>query len=179
METSDESVVKPKQRKLLGECTFELHSVLKELIEFEGSSKEESLKFTRLQGENLVTVGRFVADFKIQKDEIEAEEYPHYMKPKQLKAIIDIDRELPKADFGLTIWRIRMCLRCAVGAHLESYGLPSLFMEAGWSKYKEDDIDSNTVIRTEIIYDNRHPMWNEELLFPSSLDNPCTYFYSL
>ena len=166
------------QAKILGECDFDLESILNELVESEGLPVKRSLKFGRDQGGNLVTVGRFVATFKIQGDFNPLESEGSYLmesKRKLLSSIVDIDRELPQSEFGLNKWRVRIHARCAINAPSDKLGAPSLFMEGGWSQYKNEDPISISMICTETIDDNRHPIWNQELFLigPPRVDKPC------
>ena len=164
------------QAKLLGECSFELDSIMASLSQTEGLGVKKPLKFTRSQGGNIVTVGRFVATFKIMGDynpgEFEGERPPD---SQIMKSIIDIDKPLPSAEFGLAKWLIRVHARCAIGAPSTATGFPSLFLEIGWSQYKHEDPSAMTMVDSGVIEQNRHPLWNEELLLnnPAESDKPC------
>lgn len=165
------------EAKLLGECSFEIDSILASLVESEGVDVKKQLKFTRSQGGNIVTVGRFVATFKVAGDYNQGRvenKQPADLKRSQVKAIADSDHMFPPVDFGFAKWRVRVCARCAIGAPSNSTGFPSLTLEAGWSQYKHEDPSSLTIVNTRIIEENRHPMWNEEILLnnPAESDKP-------
>lgn len=163
------------QAKLLGECSFELDSILASLIESEGVGVKKPLKLTRSQGGNIVTVGRFLATFKVVGD-YNPEELPQSsdIKKSQLKSMMDLTHELPPIDFGFSKWRVRVGAYCAIGAPSAAAKFPSLALETGWSQYKHEEPSAFTMISTGVIEENRHPVWNEELVMnnPTESDKP-------
>lgn len=172
---------KKGQAKLLGECVFELDTILASLADDVGVGIKKALKFTRTQGDKTVTVGRFVASFQIVGDynsEEGKEQTKMTFKSNEPKAVADIDHALPENDFGSARWRIRVDARCATGCPVDpSLGgkAPSIFMQIGWTQYKQDDPSSLTMIQSSIIEESRYPVWNEQLLFnnPPESDKPC------
>ncbi len=169
------------QAKLLGECNFELDSILASLVDVAGLGVKKALKFTRTQSEKVVTVGRFVANFKVVGDyNAEDEEKEGAERKLEPKAMVDIDRALPAADFGLAKWRVRVDARCAIGGPLNAVskdGFPSLYLQIGWTQYKQEEPSTLSLLQTCVVDDNRHPIWNEQLLFnnPAESDKPCIH----
>jgi len=160
--------------KLLGECSFELDSILASLLKPEGVKRP--LKFTRSQPGNIVTVGRFSATFKIIGDyNPERLVQVSDIKKSQLETQIEITHPLPDIDFGFSKYRIRVSARCAIGAPSTPEGFPSLILETGWSQYKHEEPSSLTMVSTKVIEENKHPVWNEEILLnnPTESDKPC------
>ena len=171
------------QAKLLGECKFDLDTILASLIDSVGVGVKKALKFTRMQGDKTVTVGRFVVDFQIAGDYNagEAEGLRSGIENRELKAMADIDRVLPACDFGLNKWRVRIDARCAVGCPLNLIakdGFPSMFMQIGWSQYKHEEPSTLNIVETSLIEENRHPIWNEQILLnnPGESDKPSKSF---
>ena len=65
-------------------------------------------------------------------------------------------------------WRVRVDLRAAIDAPLNRTppgGLPSCYCEFGWSLYENTEPDEYTRIMSVLIESNRHPHWNQQLLF--------------
>jgi hypothetical protein len=170
------------QAKLLGECVFELDSIIASLTDTVGLGVKKALKFTRAQAGKSVTVGRFVATFKVVGDYNTEEDHvaDPDAKANEPKAMVDIDRALPASDFGMAKWRVRTDIRCGVGGPLNAVtkdGFPSLFVQIGWTQYKNEEPSTLSIIQSGVVEDNRHPIWNEQLLYnnPPESDKPCMW----
>ncbi len=168
------------QAKLLGECEFQLDTILPSLVGSVGVGVKKPLKFARSQGDKTLTVGRFVATFKI-RGEYNPEGESIKSRPQEPNAVSDIDRVLPSADFGAVRWRLRIDARCATGGPLNAVtkaGFPSLYLQFGWVQYKKDSPSTETVAQSSVLDDTRSPVWNEQLLFanPAEADKPGTPF---
>lgn len=147
-----------------------------------GVGIKKALKFTRTQADKAVTVGRFIATFQVV-GEYNTEEGKEQISPniKESKAAIDIDHKLPSTEFGSARWRIRVDARAASGAPLiasQEGRAPSLFLQLGWTQYKQDDPSTLSMIQTSAVEENRHPIWNEQLLYnnPPESDKPCIVY---
>jgi len=153
---------------------------LASLIDSEGVGVKKVLKFTRTQADKTVTVGRFLAAFKIVGDYNAGSAEGEYEPFKNSKVPTDIDRTLPSIEFGLSKWRVRVDARCCIGGPLNVVakdGFPSLFIQTGWSQYKHEEPSSLTLIESSVSEDNRNPIWNEQLLLnnPAESDRPCNF----
>eukprot|EP00830_Metopus_es_P015123 TRINITY_DN4251_c0_g1_i2.p1 TRINITY_DN4251_c0_g1~~TRINITY_DN4251_c0_g1_i2.p1 ORF type:complete len:500 (+),score=89.87 TRINITY_DN4251_c0_g1_i2:417-1916(+) len=96
--------------------------------------------------------------------------------------MVDIDRALPASDFGTAKWRIRVDARCAIGGPLNAVtkdGFPSLYLQIAWTQYKQEEPSSLSLIQTGVVDDNRHPIWNEQLLYnnPPESDKPSGFLW--
>jgi hypothetical protein len=69
-------------------------------------------------------------------------------------------------------WRIRVDFRAAVDFPLNrtSGGLPSAYIELGWSLYEQTEPDEYTKVMSALVEQNRHPHWNQQLLFNNPAD---------
>ena len=178
---------KKGQAKLLGESVFELDTILASLGDSVGVGIKKALKFSRSQGDKTVTVGRFVATFQIVGDynTEENKESPQQSKMNEpQQQVQDIDRQLPDPDFGSARWRIKIGAHCATNApvNAEAGGrAPSIFLQIGWTQYKQDDPSTLTMIKSNVVEESRHPVWNDLLLFnnPPESDKPCILLISI
>lgn len=70
-------------------------------------------------------------------------------------------------------WRIWVDLRAALDFPLNwasSGGLPASYCELGWSLYEQTEPDEYTKILSVLVEQNRHPHWNQQLLFNNPAD---------
>jgi len=51
-----------------------------------------------------------------------------------------------------------------------SGGLPASYCELGWSLYEQTEPDEYTKILSVLVEQNRHPHWNQQLLFNNPAD---------
>ena len=86
--------------------------------------------------------------------------------------------ELPSAAFGLGVrWRLRVDIRSGIDAPLNKTtrdGLPSMYVEVGWSKYKQQLPSLANIVSSSVVEHNQHPLWNQQILYnnPNEADEP-------
>ena len=97
---------------------------------------------------------------------------------------MEIFHPLPMQDpFAEFQWRARVDFRAAIDIAFNtvtSTGLPSPYMQFGWSNYPERRPSETELIRTLTIPNNRHPVWNMQQLYsnPTNVQNIEGYFWT-
>lgn len=149
------------QARLLGECVLELGPLAAALTDVRGAGIRQHLRFIRTQEGKQVTVGRFLVQLKL----IPQGEMPE-IDPRAEDLLY---HPLPVPDPGAEfVWRVRVDFRCALDVPMSttaSSSLPSPYLEFGWSHYSEQRPADNDVIRSVVIQRNKHPVWNQQVLF--------------
>ena len=133
------------------------------LSDLNGAGVRRQLKFVRRQGQEVVTVGRFIVNLKVVGDEI----VPVENEYKQLDRD-EIFHELPRPDpFFDFLWRVRVDIRSATGLlinRVNPSGLPSSQVICGWTLYDTQVPDELGTEKTEPVASNRHPVYNAQFL---------------
>ena len=163
------------QARLLGDCILELGPLIPSLTDIHGIGVRRALEFSRNKDGSEVTVGRFTILLKLVGEYMT--QYPglegtNLTGPKRSSGEIHL---LPPEDMNFK-WRIRSDIRAAIDFPLNRTtegGLPSCYVEIGWSLYEQTEPDEYTKIMSVLVEKNRHPHWNQQLLFnnpPEVLD---------
>lgn len=149
------------QARLLGDCVLELGPLAAALTDVRGAGIRQHLRFIRTQDGKQVTVGRFLVQLKL----IPQGEMPE-VDPRSEDLLY---HPLPVPDPGAEfVWRVRVDFRCALDVPMSttaSSSLPSPYLEFGWSHYSEQRPADNDVVRSVVIQRNKHPVWNQQVLF--------------
>ena len=159
--TVKEGEVKEKgQARLLGDCTLELGPLAPVLTDIRGAGTRQHLKFTRNHEGQVVTVGRFLVTLRL---------IPQQSVPIETVGNMDIFHPLPAVDpFKEFLWRVRVDFRAANDVpsnSMSASGLPSPYMEFGWSHYVQQKPGDNETEKSIIIPNSRHPIWNYQLFY--------------
>ena len=59
---------------------------------------------------------------------------------------------------------VRCCVNCPQNRETAE-GLPSMFMQIGWSKYRQNQPDDDTMMHTLVVEGNRHPVFNQQIMY--------------
>jgi hypothetical protein len=157
------------QARLLGDCFLDLGPMASVLTEISGAGARQTMKFTRKQGDKEVTVGRFIANLKVigEQDLPNEERLGGAQNAGDAFTQGDITHALPNpthvSDFT---WRIRVDVRCGIDLPLNrntQSGLPTSFVEVGWTLYDGQPPDDYTLQSTSMVDNNRHPIWNQQI----------------
>ena len=155
------------QARLLGDWVLELGPLIPSLTDIHGIGVRRALEFSRTKDGSEVTVGRFTVLLKLVGEYMT--QYPglegtNLTGPKKSFGEIHL---LPPEDSNFK-WRIRADIRAAIDFPLNRVtpgGLPSWYVEIGWSLYEQTEPDEYTKIMSVLVEKNRHPHWNQQLLF--------------
>lgn len=155
------------QARLLGDCLLELGPLIPSLTDIHGIGVRRALEFCRTRDGSEVTVGRFTVLLKLVGEYMT--QYPglegtNLTGPKKALGEMHL---LPPEDSNFK-WRIRADIRAAIDFPLNRVtpgGLPSCYVELGWSMYEQTEPDEYTKIMSVLVEKNRHPHWNQQLLF--------------
>lgn len=156
------------QARLLGDCVVELGPIAEGLTNFKGAGVRQHLRFTRQAEGKSVTVGRFLVTLKLENEAT---------MPVQAGGSNEIYHSLPVNNhFEPFNWRSRVILRYAIDMPLNSVsttGLPTSFVEFGWSQYLNQRPLDRELLRTIAVQNNRQPIWNQQILYnnPRSIIN--------
>ena len=163
------------QARLLGDSVLELGPLAPVLTDIRGAGTRQHLKFVREHEGQIVTVGRYLVTLRL---------VPIQNMPIESMGEVDIFHPLPAVDpFQEFLWRVRVDFRSAFDVPLNSMsttGLPSPYMEFGWSHYVQQKPGENETEKTIIIPNSKNPMWNYQLLFYSkeTITQPDGFFWS-
>lgn len=154
------------QTRLLGECTLALGPLTSALTDISGMGVRQHLKFTRTIGNEQKTVGRFIVNLKLVGEQVIplADEKPIEQD--------EIFHQLPASDPFMNFnWRLRVDVRSGIDLPLNrnevSGGLPTSFVELGWTMYENQPPDDYQMYLTKLVEGNRHPIWNQQFLIPN------------
>lgn len=160
------------ESKLVGETILDLGQ-LSNLINSEDTlGVKQSLGFIKNhQGEEF-QVGRFNITLSIQSDFSKREGLEgSYFNGKIYEPIeaTSMVHHMPLESDNYT-WRIRIDLRCCIDAPMNSVTatrLPSCYAEFGWSDHSQRAPEPENRMLSLLIPQERHPHWNQQLLFHS------------
>ena len=155
------------QARLLGDCILEMGPLIPSLTDIHGIGVRRALEFSRSKDGSEVTVGRFTVLLKLVGEYMT--QYPglegtNLTGPKRAVGEMHL---LPPEDVNFK-WRVRFDIRAAIDYPLNRVttgGLPSPYVEVGWSMYEQTEPDEYTKIMSVLVENNRHPHWNQQLLF--------------
>lgn len=155
------------QARLMGDCVLEMGPLIPQLTDIHGIGVRRALEFSRSKDGAEVTVGRFTILLKLVGEYMT--QYPglegtNVTGPKKATGEMHL---LPPEDSSFK-WRVRVDVHAAIDFPLNRAtpeGLPSPYVEVGWSMYDQTEPDEYTKIMSLLINDNRHPHWNQQLLF--------------
>lgn len=162
--------------KLLGECILDLAPITKNLTDIHEVPVKQQLEFLRRQGDKDGVVGRFNVTLRLLADKIEPDDEVIQT------GINDSAQLLPEMDVIRNfVWRMRVDVRSGINLpfnRTNEGGLPSYYVEMGWTMYPNRDINLSEAVRSTIITNNRHPIWNHQLLYypPSSVQTYDGFF---
>lgn len=148
------------QARLLGDSILELGPLAPALTDVRGAGTRQHLKFTREHEGQIVTVGRFLITLKL---------VPTQNEPIESQGLVDIFHPLPVVNpFTEFLWRVRVDFRAAYDVPLNimsTTGLPSPYMEFGWSHYVQQKPGENETEKSILIPNSKNPFWNYQLMF--------------
>mmetsp|Transcript_34749 Transcript_34749/g.40638 ORF Transcript_34749/g.40638 Transcript_34749/m.40638 type:complete len:858 (-) Transcript_34749:61-2634(-) len=174
----DETANKQGQARLLGECDVDLGPLTPSLTDISGTGVRQMLKFTRMQNDKPVVVGRFIVLLKLVGEETIPIEDDKEKRFKDLNAS-DIFHPLPQNDPTMDFnWRLRVEVRSAADMPMNravnsTKGLPTCMAEVGWTLYDQQPPDDLALQFTNSVENNRHPIWNQQFFIlnpPNSFD---------
>lgn len=147
------------QARLLGDCVLELGPLAPVLTDIRGAGTRQHLKFIREHEGQPVTVGRFLVTLRV---------IPEQAVPIESENL-EIFHPLPVIDpYKEFVWRIRVDFRSAYDIpmnNMSTTGLPSPYMEFGWSHYVQQRPGDNDTEKSLIVPNNRNPIWNYQLIY--------------
>lgn len=162
--------------KMLGECILDLAPLTKNLTDINEVPVTQSLEFRRRIGDQDAVVGKFNVSLRLIGEKIEPDD-------EQIQTgINDGVQLLPEMDVVRNfVWRMRVDVRSGINLPFNRTtegGLPSYYVEMGWTMYPNRDINLSDAVRSTIIESNRHPIWNHQLLYypPSSVQTYDGFF---
>lgn len=155
------------QARLLGECVVELGPIASGLTDSRTGVRQH-LRFTRQADGKSVTVGRFLVTLKLENEAT---------MPVQPTGDNEMYHPIPTNNsFEPFTWRSRLILRYGADIphnSVSTTGLPSPFVEFGWSQYFKQKPLDRELLRSIVIQNNRNPIWNQQILYnnPRSITN--------
>lgn len=164
------------QAKHLGEGIIELAALTDKLTNIPEQPVTTDVDLIRKINAQNAIVGKLTLKLRLRYEIVE---------PKDIEKVIPNDEMnlLPEMDFSHKfVWRLRIHIRSAVNLPSTSTSvsmLPSAYIEGGWTMYANDQINNSDSVRTPCVEKNKHPIWNQELLYypPSNVDKICGFFH--
>lgn len=148
------------QARLLGDCVLELAPLAPVLTDVKGAGTRQHLKFIREHEGQVVTIGRFLVTLRM---------IPLQDVPIQVVGDMDIFHPLPAVDpFRPFLWRVKVDFRAGYDIPMNSMsftGLPSTYMEFGWSHYIQQKPGDNETEKSMIVPNSKNPTWNYQLIY--------------
>ena len=148
------------EARIIGESILELGPLTAHLTEISGSGIRQPLRFTRNKNGKEQMVGKFVVMLKLVNEGQMPQEEEKFHKAD----VSDIFHQLPNSDPTID-WRVKCDIRCGVDLPLNrntKTGLPTCFVELGWTLYDKQPPDDLKLQMTNLVENNRHPIWNQQ-----------------
>lgn len=159
------SMEKKGSARILGECVLDVGPLIPALSDISGVGVRQSLKFLRVKDGKELTVGRFIISLRLVSDS-----YPTGAIAGTAYSGPPVEAHIPEGK-GTFRWRVRVDFRGAMDVPATTHsasGLPSCYMECGWSSLPSNGPSPSHVVASAVIDSNRHPVWNQQML----LHNP-------
>ena len=166
----------PGKAKHLGENIIDLSSSASMLMNVPEEPITEDIELYRKINEQNVVVGKLKLQLKLRYEIIAQHDSNKVISNDEMN-------KLPEMNFiKKFIWRLRLHVRSAVNlSSMNKMKLPSAYIEGGWTMYVNGDLNQADAIRTPCVEKNKHPIWNQELLYypPENVSTVCGFFHIL
>ena len=172
------------EARLLGEASVDLEELRDRLNR--GKEISEEMDVLRNSQGNVIVVGKFHINLSLEKQYPETPPEtavsPQRISTPQYKPNTPQDTSILEDNEGEFAWRVRLDARFAIDVNSNtSDRLPSPYIEFGWSQFSEQLPPDNEKVRTKVVSLNRHPIWNQQILFtnPSTINDYSGFFWIL